>query len=163
MNVDTDKLEERAAMILGQIQASVGEYVRTMNEAGALRRREVDEAQRQQDEAIRVLRAVQASASATADAHSRLAAKLGEDWLGLVERGLSEAAQLQARSAATTVVAQIEQQLSELTTAVRNSLIEVGHISRHNQAIARSLAWKTIVGTALWLVAAIVGSRIILM
>jgi len=83
VNVDTDKLEERAAVILGQIQASVAEYVRTMNEAGALRRREVDEAQRQQDEAIKALKAVQASASTTADAHSRLRlgwGKIGSGW-----------------------------------------------------------------------------------
>lgn len=99
--MDTDKLEERAAAILGQIQASVAEYVRTMNEAGALRRREVDEAQRQQDEAIRVLKAVQSSASIAVDVHSKLAAKLGNDWLGLVERGLRDTAMELAR--ATTI------------------------------------------------------------
>jgi hypothetical protein len=162
VNVDTDKLEERAAVILGQIQASVAEYVRTMNEAGALRRREVDEVQRQQDEAIKVLKAVQTSASATADAHSRLAAKLGEDWLGMVERGLHGAAQLQARTAAATAIAQIDLRLTELAAAVRDSLIQVGKISERNQQIARSLAWKTIGVTAAWLTAAAIGVRILL-
>lgn len=162
MNVDTDKLEERAAVILGQIQASVAEYVRTMNEAGALRRREVDEAQRQQDEPIKVLKAVQASVSATADAHSRLSAKLGEDWLGLVERGLHEAAQLQARTATVTSVAQIDLRLSELTAAVRDSLIKIEKISEHNRGIARSLAWKTIGVTAVWLTAVAIVVKILI-
>lgn len=161
MDVDTDKLEERAAVILGQIQASVAEYVRTMNEAGALRRREVDEAQRQQDEAIRVLKSVQASASATADANSRLAAKLGEEWLGMVERGLHRAAQLQAKTAAADCVAQIDLRLSELTAAVRDALTKVEKISECNNDIARSLAWKTIGVSGIWLAVAAVLARVL--
>lgn len=161
MNIDTDKLEEQAAVILGQIQASVAEYVRTMNEAGALRRREVDEAQRQQDEAIKILKAVQLNASATAEMHSRLAAKLGEDWLGLVERGLRETAQEQARIAATASVSEIELRLHELTAAVRDSLIKVGQISERNDRIARSLAWKTVGVTAIWLITAALGTKVL--
>jgi hypothetical protein len=161
VNVDTDKLEERAALILGQIQASVAEYVRTMNEAGALRRREVDEAQRQQDEAIRSLKATQAMASAAAEEHSRLAAKLGHDWLGLVERGLKEVAQMQARIAAKASVTEIEIRLNELTAEIRHSVNIVGQISQQNKVIARSVAWKTVVVTGVWLVVAAVLMRVL--
>ena len=159
---ETDNLEERAAVILGQIQASVAEYVRTMNEAGALRRREVDEAQRQQDEAIRLLKAIQLRASSIADENSKLAAKLGNDWLGMVERGLRETAFEQARIAANVSVTQIDLKLGDLTAAIRDSLAEVSEISERNERISRSLAWKTIGITALWLFVASILSLAVL-
>jgi hypothetical protein len=53
--MDIERLEERAVELLGQIQASVGESVRAMNELGALRRREADEAHRQHDAALKKL------------------------------------------------------------------------------------------------------------
>ena len=80
----------------------------------------------------------------------------------MVERGLHETAQLQARTAAATSIAQIESRLSELTAAVRDSLVKVGEISERNRQIARSLAWKTIGMTAVWLTAAAIGVRILL-
>lgn len=162
MNVDTDKLEERAAVILGQIQASVAEYVRTMNEAGALRRREVDEAQRQQDEAIRVLKAVQAAASIAVDVHSKLTAKLGNDWLGLVERGLRDTAIELARVTTTASVTQIENRLIELSAGVQNALLTVTQLSERNERIARTLAWRTISATTLWIGVVTIGLKLLM-
>jgi hypothetical protein len=161
MTLDADRLEERTAVILGQIQASVSEYVRTMNEAGALRRREADEAHRQQDEAIKVLKAVQIHAAVTAEAHSKLAGRLANEWLGLVERGLREIAVEQAVIAARTSVTQIDSRLNELNAVVRDSVIKVGEIAERNERIARSLAWKTVGMTAVWLIAAAVCVRIL--
>lgn len=162
MDIDTDKLEDRAVMILGQIQASVAEYVRTMNEAGALRRREIDEAQRQQDEAIRIMRGLQLQASVATQEHSRLAAKLGEDWIGLVERGLREVAVEQARIAANASVTQIDFRLNELDSTIREALVKVGQLARSNERISRSLAWKTIGLTAVWLIATSIAAKILL-
>ena len=79
MNIDLDKLEERTALILGQIQASVAEYVRTMNEAGALRRREADEAHRQQDRAIAALASIEEQCKSIQKRNGQLAASIGQD------------------------------------------------------------------------------------
>jgi hypothetical protein len=158
---NADKLEDRTAEILGQIQASVSEYVRAMNEAGALRRRETDEAHRQQDEALKLLKAVQIQAAATAEAHSKLAGRLANEWLGLVERGLREIAMEQAIVAARTSVTQIDSRLNELNAAVRDSVSKVGEIAGRNERIARSLAWKTVVITAVWLITAATCVRIL--
>jgi hypothetical protein len=154
---DIDKLEERAAEILGQIQASVAEYVRAMNEAGALRRRESDEVHRQQDEAIRTLKAIQGHAAATADAHSQLAARAGSEWLGLVERGLERTAVAQAEACARAAVTQLDLRLAHLTTIVHDAVEKAGKIAVHNERICRALAWKTIAVAAGWVgIAAIV-------
>lgn len=163
MNQDPDKLEERTAAILGQIQASVAEYVRTMNEAGALRRREADEAHRQQDEAIRALQAIQLHATSTVEAHSRLAARAGSDWLGLVERGLRESAVAQAEAAARTSVAQIDRRLSELNSAVCEALNRVGELAIRNERICRALAWRTVAASAGWLIGVTVCLRLLVL
>jgi ElaB/YqjD/DUF883 family membrane-anchored ribosome-binding protein len=157
---NADKLEDRTAEILGQIQASVAEYVRTMNEAGALRRREADEVHRQQDEAIRALKAIQIQATQTAEAHSRLAAKAGSDWLGLVERGFQGIAVAQAEAAVRASVVQLDVRLNELTEVVRDAVGKVGQLADRNERICRSLAWKTVVTTAGWLLVVSIGFRI---
>jgi hypothetical protein len=163
MTSNADKLEDRTAEILGQIQASVAEYVRTMNEAGALRRREADEVHRQQDEAIRSLKAIQLQATAIAEAHSRLAARAGNDWLGLVERGLQETAVAQAEAAVRASVAQIDMKLFELTVVVRDAVDKVGQLADRNERICRALAWKTVAVSAGWLVVAAIGLRILVL
>lgn len=157
---DSDKLEERTAEILGQIQASVAEYVRTMNEAGALRRREADEAHRQQDDAIRALKAIQLHAAATFEAHSKLAARAGSEWLGLVERGLRESAVAQAEAAARTSVARIEMRLNQLNSGICDALSMVGQLADRNERICRALAWKTVAASAGWLTAVTVCLRL---
>jgi hypothetical protein len=161
VSVDTDKLEERVAAILGQIQASVAEYVRTMNEAGALRRREVDEAQRQQDEAISVLKAVQVGAQATAQAHSRLVATLGKEWLGLIERGLSEVAIAQARAAAETAVIRFEGRVNSLAARIDLALTRAEDIANANDRIQRAIAWKTCAVAGTWMIASVAALRIL--
>lgn len=160
MTLDPDKLEERTAAILGQIQASVAEYVRTMNEAGALRRREADEAHRQQDEALRNLKTIQIQAAAAVETHAKLSARVGNDWLALVERGLRETALAQAEVAARAATTQLDLQVRDLTSSVRDALSNVNQIADRNERICRSLAWKTVVTTAAWLLAVSIGFRI---
>lgn len=151
MNVDTDKLEERAAVILGQIQASVAEYVRAMNEAGALRRREADEAHRQQDEAIRALQTIQLQAKDILESHSRFASKAGADWLNLVDRGLKGIAIAQAAEVARVTQTNLELCVSDLNAALREVVRSVDEIARKNDRICRALAWRTVFLTACWI------------
>lgn len=148
---NADELEDRTAEILGQIQASVAEYVRSMNEAGALRRREADEVNRQQDAVINALKAIQSHAAATADAHSSLAARVGSDWLGLVERGFQRTAVAQAEAAAKATVLQLEIRVTELTAVVHDAVGKVGKIAIGNERICRTLAWKTVAVATGWL------------
>ena len=136
---NTDKLEDRTAAILGQIQASVAEYVRTMNEAGALRRREADEAHRQQDQACAALHAVEKHSRDLLDTIRELAASVGKDWLGLVERGLREIAVAQGRAAAETAYCQFETRANSLIANLDLALNRVSEIADANDRVRRAI------------------------
>jgi hypothetical protein len=153
VNVDTDKLEERAAVILGQIQASVAEYVRTMNEAGALRRREADEAYRQQDQVIAVLRSLETQCKTMVRAQGELSAAVGNQWLAMVERGFNKVAIDQAREAGIRTVTTFESALLDLRTEVKHALESTRKLVDENRRICRATTWKTAVVSAVWVVA----------
>jgi len=78
--MDTERLEETAAQLLGQIQASVAENVRAMNEANATRRRESDEAHRQHERAVAMLGEVVKEARAINAANMRMIDEIQLGW-----------------------------------------------------------------------------------
>ena len=162
MTSNTDKLEDRTAEILGQIQASVAEYVRTMNEAGALRRREADEAHRQQDDVCASLTALEGHCRNLLAAHRELAGSIGKDWLGLVERGLAEVAIAQGRAAAETAFSQFEIRTNSLVANINSALDRADEIASANDRIQRSIAWKTCAVAGLWMISSAIVLRILL-
>lgn len=162
MSIDTDKLEERTAVILGQIQASVAEYVRTMNEAGALRRREADEAHRQQDTACASLKTLAEHARKILTSQEELSRTIGKDWLGLVERGFREVAVAQGRAAAETAFMQFESRANSLIASLNVALERVAEIAAANDRVRRSIAWRTCAVAGLWIIASAIALRILI-
>jgi hypothetical protein len=162
MTTDADKLEERTAEILGQIQASVAEYVRTMNESAALRRREADEAHRQQDKAHSALQALERRSQQLVNTTSELAERVGKDWLCLVERGIKDVAVAQARAAAETAFLQFETRATSLTASLDLAIARVGEIAKVNDRIQRAIAWKTCAVAGIWMIACAIVMRILI-
>jgi FtsZ-binding cell division protein ZapB len=132
-----ESLEERAAELLGQIQASVSESVRAMNEAGALRRREVDEVHRQHDEAQKKLDAVRKSAEELLKRNEHLISEIKEGWRGRIAAVAVEAAAEQARQHGAAVVGAVETRARDL---IRQLDLEIRRVADLNQ----SLRWKTL-------------------
>jgi hypothetical protein len=142
--LNTSKLEETTAEILGQIQASVAEYVRTMNEAGALRRRETDEAHRQQDQALAAIAAIELQGKAILARHTELVTWIGKEWANLVNRGAKEIAIAQARECASATILTIEQRAEEHAERVRKIAASTEAVIARADEVNRTLAWKTV-------------------
>lgn len=142
--MDASKLEETTAEILGQIQASVAEYVRTMNEAGALRRREADEAHRQQDQAIAAINAVESRGKAILERHTELVVTIGKEWVSLVNRGAKDVAIAQARECASAAMLMFEGRAEKYAERIRDMFSSIEEVVGRHRAINRSLAWKTV-------------------
>lgn len=160
--MNSDKFEEATAEILGQIQASVAEYVRTMNEAGALRRREVDEAQRQHDQVVASIKTIETQGKSILEENCRLSSKVANDWLGLVERGLQDAVKAQAREAAQAVLLRLEERLESLTRRIERLAQTAEDLAAANEKITKSLPWKALGVVAMWVIAATLASRLLL-
>jgi hypothetical protein len=160
MTSNADKLEDKTAEILGQIQASVAEYVRTMNEAGALRRREADEAQRQQDQALQGLKTLENQGRAMLKISETLSTRAANDWLGLVDRGLREIALAQAKEATSCALSSLKVQTDQLTLAINHANNLADQIALRNERICRSLAWKALAVAAVWFVAIVMATKI---
>lgn len=132
-----ESLEERAAELLGQIHASVGEAIRAMNEASALRRREADEAHRQHDEAQKKLDAVKTAAELLLKNNQVVVADIRDGWRSQIGRVAVEVAAAQARQHADAVVGAVEGRAKDLIIQLNQQVRQVAEVNR-------SLRWKTV-------------------
>ncbi|MFO1503497.1 MAG: hypothetical protein U1F39_06740 [Steroidobacteraceae bacterium] len=132
-----DSMEERAAELLGQIHASVGEAVRAMNEAGALRRREADEAHRQHDAAQKKLDAIRKSAEELFKRNEQLVLEIQEGWQRRIAAVAVEASAEQARQHGAAAVKAIESRATNLIQKLDDQLNRVSEVNS-------SLRWKTL-------------------
>lgn len=92
-----DQLESSAAELLSQIHATVQEYVRLMNEAGARQRRESDEAHRQHEVALKSLGQLETSAQRVLGATISMGNAIRAEWPSAVIQGTRAAAQEEAK------------------------------------------------------------------
>jgi len=147
--MDIERLEERAVELLGQIQASVGESVRAMNELGALRRREADEAHRQHDAALKKLDVIGQSAEQLITKNDQLVAEIREGWVARIGATAVEAAAEQARQCSSTVVGAIEDRAQQLIRGFEALIWRVEEEVVRVREVNQSLRWKTLGGAAL--------------
>src|SRR5690349_21678599 len=132
-----------------------------MNEAGALRRREADEAHRQQDKAIAALASIEEQCRRIQKTNGQLAVSIGQDWLGLVERGLKDAATHQAKESANFVISGLETKVSELSSEVRSALEKTTRLVEVSERIHRAVSWKVICGAGFWLLSTLVAINLV--
>lgn len=126
-----DQLESSAAELLSQIHATVQEYVRLMNEAGARQRRESDEAHRQHEVALRSLGQLEESAKRVVGATLSMGVAVKNDWPSAVIQGTRAAAQEEAK---LYIDAHMSAALAKLDRAT-NQIV----------ALSLSLGWRQIV------------------
>jgi len=135
--MDIERLEERAVELLGQIQASVGESVRAMNELGALRRREADEAHRQHDDALKKLDLIGQRAEQLVTKNDALVGAIREGWGERIGAVAIEVAAEQARQCSAATVGVIEERAQALIGRLREEVVRVEEVNR-------ALRWKTL-------------------
>lgn len=123
-----DDFESTAAGILCQIQASLQEYVRLMNESGARVRRESDEAHRQHDEALKSLELLATAGLKMNDLLKTFFKSVQQEWPNQVARGAHDAA-------AEAIKRHVESQMSVVETRL--------HKATHRlELLSKSLGWK---------------------
>lgn len=142
--MDTERLEETAAQLLGQIQASVAENVRAMNEANATRRRESDEAHRQHERAVAMLGEVVKESRAINVANMRMIDEIQLGWAKQIQSVALDVSSAQAAQHAKAVVLTIELRSQKYLEKLGEGIEAANRVVERAGEINRTLAWKSI-------------------
>lgn len=148
--MDNARFEETTAELLGQIQASVAEFVRSLNEAGALRRREADEAHRQHDQALRSLAALDARCKSLLAVHTELIEEIQVKWESKIVEGATEVAIAQARTYADAVMTTIDKRAEAYAKSLGQLIASTEAVTHRAVSENRLLTWKTVLIHAIW-------------